>query len=316
MSTLTTVMYHYVRNFPATRYPRLKGMLLDDFSRQIRLLQDQFEMASLDSALAFLSGAYQPSRPLCLLTFDDGLKEHYADVMPLLAEQNIGGIFFVITSCAEDATVASVHMNHLLMATLDWETYRTEFLAALEPDARQGERPATIDAATVSRTYPWDIPEVAKFKYMFNFLLPAAAKDRAVRKLFERYIGPEAAISRELYFSWEEAHTMQRAGMLIGGHTHRHQALSTLSEADLRQDLQACRGLLQTRLLPQETWPFSYPYGKRDSFTATAVGELKRLSFDCAFSTEPGLDPAGADPFCIRRVDCKAAPPYSAGRAA
>lgn len=314
--SLTTVMYHYVRNFPVSRYPRLKGMILDDFSKQIHILKEQFEIASLESAMAFLRGTYQPSRPLCLLTFDDGLKEHYAEVTPLLSEQGVSGIFFVITGCQENAAVASVHMNHLLMATLDWATYQAEFLEALRPDPSHSERLKTIDPATVARTYPWDTAEVARFKYIFNFLLPAETKDRAVRQLFERHIGPEAAASRELYFDWEQAIQMQRAGMVIGGHTHRHQALATLAESDLRGDLEACRRLLDERLLPQPVWPFSYPYGKRDSYTTAAIGELKRLSFDCAFSTEPGGESPGADLFAIRRIDCKAAPPHNAERAA
>jgi peptidoglycan/xylan/chitin deacetylase (PgdA/CDA1 family) len=315
-STLTTVMYHYVRNFPETKYSRLKGMLLDDFRRQIQCLMNTYEMATLESAYAFLSGAYKPSRPLCLLTFDDGLKEHYTDITPLLAEHDISGIFFVVSGCLEEQTVASVHMNHLLMASLEWVTYQTEFLQALnleDPERAFGE---SVDSATAARTYPWDTSEVAQFKYFFNFALSAPARDRAVRILFERHLGAESAASQELYLSWDEACEMQNAGMLIGGHTHRHQALATLTEADLLEDLANCKRLLDERLLPQPMWPFSYPYGKRDSFTDSAVRELQRLSFDCAFSTEPGADMPGSDLFCIRRIDCKVAPPYQAGRAA
>lgn len=121
---LFVVTYHYVRDLPNSRFPRIKGMLTTDFRSQVALLSGRYEMATLDSALAFIAGKYQPKRDLCLLTFDDGFKEHYNDVLPILAERRIQGLFFVITSCLEEQRVVSVHKNHFLMADLDFEEYR------------------------------------------------------------------------------------------------------------------------------------------------------------------------------------------------
>ncbi len=50
---LRVVMYHYVRDLPQTAYPRLKGMLLDDFRHQVTELATHFEMASLESSRRF-----------------------------------------------------------------------------------------------------------------------------------------------------------------------------------------------------------------------------------------------------------------------
>src|SRR5437762_1718670 len=94
---LRVVMYHYVRDLPRTRFPSIKGMLTSDFAAQVATLAGRHEMASLESALAYLGGRYSPSRDLCLLTFDDGLREHFTDVMPILAERRIQGIFGLIT---------------------------------------------------------------------------------------------------------------------------------------------------------------------------------------------------------------------------
>src|SRR5919197_3009297 len=129
--SLHVVMYHYVRNLPNTSFPRIKGMLSSDFQQQLSALQNQYEMATLESALDFLRGIYLPSRDLCLLTFDDGLKDHYSEVTPILVDLGIQGIFFVITSCLQEHHVAPVHMNHFLMAALDFEFYRRAFLHRL-----------------------------------------------------------------------------------------------------------------------------------------------------------------------------------------
>ncbi len=307
---LHVVMYHYVRDLPRTPYPRLNAMPLGDFRRQLDDLARRYEMATLDSALDFLAGAYRPRRSLCLLTFDDGLKEHCRDVAPLLAERGIQGLFFIVTGCMEESRVASVHMNHFLMAALDFQGYRREFLRRVA-----GRRPAmaarigAIDPMTAQASYRWDAPEVACFKYFFNFVLDAALRDEIVRDLFTATIGPEAEFSRELYLSWEDARAMQSGGMVLGGHSHRHRPLAALGPAELRADLAACRALLLGHLCAQPAWPFCYPYGKHGSFHRIAVNELARQGFSCAFTTENGANPPGTGRYVIRRVDCKDATP-------
>jgi peptidoglycan/xylan/chitin deacetylase (PgdA/CDA1 family) len=312
---LDVIMYHYVLNMAKTKFPRLKGMALDEFRSQLDCLAQNYEMATLESATGFLEGTYKPKRDMCLLTFDDGLKEHYTEVTPLLAERKMQGLFFVITNCLEEATIATVHMNHLLMATLDWETYTREFLHAVDSeDSEKGLNRVNMEKAT--RTYPWDTLEVARFKYFFNFVLPAGVRDPATKALFRKHLGAEDKVSHELYMSWSEAREMQRAGMMIGGHSHRHRPLSKLRKMELRFDLERCRCLLDRHLDSQDMWPFSYPYGKADSFDERTVEELKLLSFDCGFSTEKGSNAPAENMFAIRRKDCKMAPPFQQGQVA
>jgi peptidoglycan/xylan/chitin deacetylase (PgdA/CDA1 family) len=304
---LRVVMYHYVRDLPRTPYPRLNGMLLDDFRQQVIQLSSQFEMASLESAVDFLSGEYRPRRDLCLLTFDDGLREHYRDVVPILSERHIRGVFFLITSALEERKVAAVHMNHFLMAALEFEEFSTLFFRkAVELSGDEFEVP-NIEPEKAARTYAWDTPEVARFKYLLNFGMNADLRDRALRELFTTHISDEATFAQQLYVSWDEAKQMQRAGMAMGGHTHQHLALAGLTPHELVWDLETCTRLLRQKLLAQAVWPFSYPFGKKESFHIRAVRKLQQLGYRCAFSTEVGDNRRGADAYMIGRTDCKRA---------
>jgi peptidoglycan/xylan/chitin deacetylase (PgdA/CDA1 family) len=308
MPLLQVVVYHYVRDLPRSRFPRIKGMQLDRFREQTDCLRRRYEMATLESALDFLKGSYQPKRDLCLLTFDDGLKEHFGEVTPLLAERGIQGVFFVVTGCLEERRVAPVHMNHFLMASLDFGEYRAAFerqLSEIAPTMAEGPKP---DPATVRRTYPLDTPDVAEFKYRLNFILDGNIRDRLMQILFERYLGDEENFSRELYVSWEDCRQMQDEGMVIGGHTHEHRPLATMDRDEQGRDLSLCRALIERNLRPQAGWPFCYPYGKKESFNSDTVRELRRLGFACSFVTETGDNAAGADLFGIRRFDCNSAP--------
>lgn len=299
--TLKVVMYHYVRDLPNSRYPQIKGMLTDDFRRQVAGLKQSHELVDCEGALQFVRGEFTPRRPPCLLTFDDGLKDHYTDVLPILAEARASGVFFLTTVCQEEHRVVSVHKNHVLLAELGIAEYQRRFQQAYES---RGPWP-TAKPEDMARTYRWDTPEVAAFKYAFNFQLPHGPRDAALDELFVDVVGDEGAFARTWYLDWREAREMQAAGLAMGGHTHRHAPLTSLPVDERRADLETCGDLLHRRLSPQTVWPFSYPYGKSDSFDAATVDILRDLKFDVAFTTEVGDNGAGADVYRLRRIDTK-----------
>jgi len=63
--SLHVVMYHYVRDLPNTSFPRIKGMLISDFHQQLSALQNQYEMATLESALDFCKACIH-HREICV----------------------------------------------------------------------------------------------------------------------------------------------------------------------------------------------------------------------------------------------------------
>jgi peptidoglycan/xylan/chitin deacetylase (PgdA/CDA1 family) len=301
---LHVVAYHYVRDLANTPFPQIKGMRTDDFKAQVLALRHRYEMATLETALAFLEGSHEPSRDLCLLTFDDGLKEHGAEVAPFLAECGIQGVFFVITSCLEERRVAAVHMSHFLMASLGFERYRDLFMAALHRLPAGSRADALVDATQAIRTYRWDSPDVASFKYLLNFCLDWTIRDQLVQTLFVEHVSPEAPFAESLYVSWDEARHMQAMGMVVGGHSHRHKPLGLLSKDECDDDLGVCRDLLVTRLGQKASASFCYPYGNAQAFNDDVIAALKGLGFTCAFTTAAGDNSPGADRFVLRRVDC------------
>lgn len=299
---LRVVTYHYVRDLPRTRFPRLKGMLTNDFQRQVASLAEQYEMATWESAQEFLAGRYAPNRDLCLLTFDDGLKEHAVEVTPILAERRIQGLFFLPTASLEDHKVLSVHKNHFLMAGLGFDVYRRELLASLAEIT--GKTEIHVDMEQAQRTYRFDVAEVAAFKYLVNFRLSEQVRRSVVSELFVRYFGEEEQFARELYVSWDQARQMQSEGMLLGGHSHQHVALATLDEQGQTVDLATNLRLLRKRSRPQPAWPFSYPYGNpADSFNEATISVLSTLGYCCAFTTEAGANRSPTNLFRLRRFD-------------
>jgi peptidoglycan/xylan/chitin deacetylase (PgdA/CDA1 family) len=301
-ASLRVVLYHYVRDRGRTTFPRLNAISSDRFRDQVDHLSARYEMATLEAALAFLRGEYQPDHDLCLLTFDDGLKEHYREVLPVLVEKRIQGLFFVITGCVEGG-VAAVHKNHFLMAALDFDTYRAEVLrrlATLAPGVTED-----TDPQIVRNTYRWDTPEVGQIKYLVNFKLGDAVRRRVLDDMFAANLGDEVAFARGLYLSWDEAREMQGLGMLIGGHSHTHVPLAVQRAPRQREELMKCAEALHSHLREQNLWPFAYPHGKPDTFSEETNAALQGFHFDSAFVTVVGDNLPGQDLYEIHRVDPK-----------
>jgi len=98
---------------------------------------------------------------------------------------------------------------------------------------------------------------------------------------------------------------MQRNGMVIGGHSHKHVALGTLEPTRQLEELTTCADLLHRNLQPQASWPFSYPYGKPGAYTPATIDAVRSLNFSSAFATTVGSNTIGQNPFAIHRIDPK-----------
>ena len=95
---------------------------------------------------------------------------------------------------------------------------------------------------------------------------------------------------------------MQRAGMSIGGHSHRHVPLPQLTAGAQKHDAAHCARRLRSALDAQPHWAFSYPYGVSNDDSRHA---LAAAGFDSGFALDGGSNRVGQDAYFIRRVDTK-----------
>jgi peptidoglycan/xylan/chitin deacetylase (PgdA/CDA1 family) len=301
--SLTVVMYHYVRDVAGSEFPHLKAMPTAEFADQVDRLGEHYELASLDSALAFLHGESEPRRNLCLLTFDDGLRCHAENVLPILERRSVQGVFNVPTACIEHHKVLPIHQSHALMAHVGPDRFEAAFLSALGPADRMLLDSVTQEEATT--LYRWDAIDVARFKYFMNYRLGQTARNAALQVVFADVFGPEEEFARSFYLSWDDVRAMQRAGMAVGGHTHSHPNLSTCSSSVQEFEISECMRVLTERARPQSSWPFAYPYGRASTFDERSVRMVRAAGFACAFTTELGVGVGGDDVFRLRRIDPK-----------
>src|SRR3989338_7007156 len=119
MKTCTIIMYHYVRELPFTRYPKIKGLLVSQFKEQLDYLSRHYEFVSIDDCLkAVYEDADLPPNSV-LLTFDDGYSDHFENVFPILKERKIRGCFFPQAKAVQERNVLDVNKIHFVLASTD-----------------------------------------------------------------------------------------------------------------------------------------------------------------------------------------------------
>ena len=79
---MKAVMYHYVRP-DASNPPWYYHLDIEDFRAQLDYFEDEYGFVDRDAFLAAARGRADPPEGV-ILTFDDGLRDHYKWVFPEL----------------------------------------------------------------------------------------------------------------------------------------------------------------------------------------------------------------------------------------
>jgi len=270
------VNYHYVENpKSAGIYPCSPAL----FEKQVSFLTENYRVVSVPEV--FESAQAGENEKLCALTFDDGLKDQYQNAVPILEKYSATAAFFPITSVFEGRLPAA-HKVHVLLSRFSVHAmidFFHKFMAEFYPDLR-AQYVIPKDKRLTDKRLHEDIPS-ANFKETL-IALPEDIRGRFLRHCFKVNGLSEKKVSRELFMSREEIKNLQKAGLIIGGHSHGHYAMSIDDELFLKKDVELSRQIL-TDLLGAAPTVFSYPHGR---YGNAAVKVIKEAGFEYALTIE------------------------------
>lgn len=299
---LTIVMYHYVRDPEGSRFPDIHGLPVDGFRHQLDYVRRYYDVVSMEQVVAAcVDGADLPDDPL-LLTFDDGLADHYANVLPVLEDAGLPAAFFASSRPLVEHRVLDVHkIHHVLAAGEPPDRLLSQLVALLRDELSPGGFEEVRDLVDGYDAGRYDPPEVIAVKRLLQRDLPRPVRTEVVDRLFREHVTrDEAAFSRELYLSEQQVREMLGSGMYFGCHGHAHLWLDRLEPSELERELDRSLAFLERVGAPTDDWVMCYPYGA----TSTAVVEAAR-SRGCAVGllAEPGIADLDDDPMRLPRLD-------------
>ena len=301
-----SIMYHYVRPTDTTQ-PHLFYLNFDDFRRQL----DYFEKQSSIISQAQWQAALNEPAELpdgVVLTFDDGLIDHYDHVWPELSARGHWGIFYVSSATLHAQNLLSVHRVHYLLGRFGG----TRVLAVLET--------LLDDSLFIDGFYdqlkavPYAMQSMdehsLRVKKIVNYALKPECKDAVLRRLFQNLVGNESAVAQQFYMSPEQIREMADSGFTFGAHGKSHNLLTKFSSTELTCEVTGSIQALND-VLTQPSDTFCYPYGGPDSWNDQVLTELEQQAIQYGFCVE-SADISVADlqqrPLWLPRYDCNEFP--------
>ena len=270
-------MYHYVRDDPG-----LNAFATKEFEKQVQKLSRSYEIETIGNFLA-------PSNARrCVLTFDDGLRDGYLNVLPVLEKLGVKGAFFLPTCIFVRREVVPAQKRTLLLQEIGPDRLIEEY-NHLAPTYFRISDGVSMDE--------YNEPRVSLLKYLLDHMDQAESR-RIVNSIFRQHFDEEE-IFDDLYLSVEDVQEIISLGHDVGSHGHDHLWLGNLYTGDQLGDLQASVDLFFERFGNHPRF-MSYPFGSRNPITLLL---LEHLGFEAAF-----LDPTSAgnsqSRFELNRFDC------------
>jgi peptidoglycan/xylan/chitin deacetylase (PgdA/CDA1 family) len=99
---------------------------------------------------------------------------------------------------------------------------------------------------------------------------------------------------------WDDARRLVELGHEVGSHTRSHPDLTSVSPAELAEELESSREAID-RGLGQRVGHFSAPYGDRARFTEAISTAARSAGYATCLSALRGVNGPDADPYALRR---------------
>ena len=275
-------MYHYVRE-QSKDYPYFRFLHVDDFEKQLNFFEKEFGFVSKEDFIeSFTTGIPVDG---VILTFDDGLKDHYQFVFSELQKRNLWGIFYVSTGNYQSKQLLGVHATHLLLGKYGGKKIWEALLEIITDDMLIDKKVSSFRNNTyITQSNDEYTTEVKK---ILNYYISYEAREKVLAILKEKLLEAEEKIVKDFYLSLDEIKEMQDSGMIIGSHSVDHSVMSKLSFQQQQYQIETSFEFLEkiTKGLVYKT--FCYPYGGFHSFTNETESILTNNKCLFSFNVEP-----------------------------
>ena len=264
-------MYHDIRDFSNTDYKsriELKSFLtVDQFKSQLDYLIKNYRIISTNDLL--------DSDNVCddkcaILTFDDGLKDHY-EVASILSDHNIKGTFLIPTVAIKDRLVIKSHKIQFILAS--------ENEMVLVDRIFDYFNLSPLRSQVMWNKFSWSkwkdnwwTPEMV---FITNILRNHEMGTQITDELFADLVTKdEEDFCGDFYLTESQVGDLVSSGMEVGGHGYLSESLTLLDqEGDIPKSLEYIKSFHNNDLV------FSYPNGEYNDKTLSLMAQ-----YGCKFS--------------------------------
>ena len=275
---MKAIMYHYVRPTPVD-LPYFRYLHIDDFCQQLDYFSQHDRFLTKTEFLDAIK-AKSPPPDGTILTFDDGLRDHYDHVLPALKERGLWGIFYIPTGMYVNQRLLDVHRIHMLLGANDAPILLAELKHRIDPHMLDPEHSEQFHNITYQCQH--NDEATTEFKRILNYYIAYQWRTTLLDDMMAHYFPDETRLVDDYYMTAPQIREMENEGMIIGSHTVSHRVMSKLSRTEQRREIDDSFAFLDKITTRRNIRTFCHPYGGFHTFTADT--EKLLTNAECAFS--------------------------------
>ncbi len=288
---MNVLMYHFVNStLDSKLFSGMHGISVEDFEAQLSLLiKNGTPLSEKDIRLAALSGNY-PNDECFYLTFDDGFKQHFNNVYPILKDYGLQASFFVPTMALESKKTPIVEKQRLLQYNLfiNYEEFLGIFCKLIRSVYKSKDKSFLYpnfenisNSQNYLKEYTFYSNEERYFRMIRNEYLTTKEFESIINNMFSKFYSNDKQFIDEYYMSISDLKKMNSNGMLIGGHSYSHPFLNKMPFEEIKKEVDKSMIFLRNKV-DSEINSFAYPFG---AFNDNVVECMKQSEIDYAFDT-------------------------------
>jgi len=295
-----SLCYHYIRE-PVNEklFPRILGTSRNIFEQHIEMFFKNFQLITPNDALNFSYTDYDLKDDVgLLLTFDDGLSDHYIAAQ-ILAKHKIKALFFIPTCIVEQNLPANPIIIHYCIAEFGIGKFIKELNPLLEKYLE--EYSSYLISYIKGKTNPNETIE--KIKTLFKYNLPSDISRKILLELYEIMFHSVYPNAMELmHLTKEQISEMLEMGHSFGTHTHSHISIgsTSLNNDEFKHEIITPKNYLEKNCGIKTNF-LSYPFGEAQDCLSAKELIMKTNSYKLAFTVEEIFNTKITSPFELGR---------------
>ena len=263
-------MFHYIRPKSDNELRFLNVFDYEIFIQFLDWFENEYDVTDPIQCLRHIEKNGCLPYNSSILTFDDGLIDHYKWVYPELKKRNLSGIFFVTGKSFTDKKLLRIHKTHAIYGLLGYDLFIRKFINECQ---NRGINQRNINEGMARSAYPYDSCEVAKFKFFINFKLDHDIANSILDSLISE-IYEDKNLHSNFYLNKKQAREMHDNGMVFGYHGFTHEALAGLNSNELSYEMHESKTVLEN-VFNSHITTISYPFGDLSSIRPDQIEYIK-----------------------------------------
>ncbi len=275
-TTVRAFMFHDVRDLSETNYPeryKLKSFLRKkDFEFQIEHILNRYEVIRSDELNKI---NYDDGKDYAVLTFDDGLFDHYY-VYKYLKSKNISGTFLIPKLPVTTGKMIPTNKIQFILSVCDEKELASEILSCFEDKDEIWSK----YSKTKWKNNWWSKEMIFITNILRNHKTNDFNNYEYMDFLFEKYVhSNEFEFSKDFYLNLEQIDEMSNNNMVIGGHGNTSENLLLIDdyEYDIKESFEFISKYSDKNI-------FSYPNG---GYNDDIKEVMRRNNCDLSFTVNP-----------------------------